>query len=66
MFQCRLQGFPARTGLAVRADYMVLLHDPADALEVHDDLELALKGHLDLPCTFLSLLEVLGLLDGFS
>lgn len=66
MFQCRLQGFPDGTGLAVWADVMVLLHDPADALEVHDDIKLASKGHLDLLCTFLSLLEVVCFLNSFS
>lgn len=66
MFQCRLQGFPDGTGLAVWADVMVLLHDPADALEVHDDIKLACKGHLDLLCTFLSLLEVVCFLNSFS
>lgn len=66
MFQCRLQGFPDRTGLTVWADDMVLLHNPADALEIHVDIKLARKGHLDLICTFLSPLEVVCILNSFS
>lgn len=66
MFQFRLQGLPDGTGLAVWADDLVLLRDSADALEVHDDLKLACKCHLDLLCTFLAPLLFVGFLNGFS
>ncbi len=54
----RLHSFPVRIGFAGGTDDPELSHDPVDALEIHDDIEMTSKCHLDLLCAFLSILEV--------
>lgn len=66
VFECRLEHLPVRIGFSVGKDNSKLSHDPADALEVHDDLEMICKSHLDLPGTLLPLLEVVSLLNDYS